>query len=164
MKLFEKYREIIIYLIVGVLTTIVSWGACWVAKPFLDPTQDLQNFIINTIGWAAGVVFAYPLNRKWVFRSNNDKIVKEFFGFASSRLSTWVLDILIMWFFVNIVPLTNLITKVCGWLNINLANADMDSLNYWVAKICISAVLVTILNYVFSKLLIFKKKKDSDKE
>ena len=165
MKIFEKYREIIIYLIVGVLTTIVSWGACFVAKLFLDPTQDIQNFIINTIGWVAGVVFAYPLNRKWVFKSNNNKIVKEFLGFASSRLSTWVLDILIMWFFVNILPLNNLISKVCGWVNINLAGADMDSVNYWVVKICISAVLVTILNYVFSKLLIFKKpKKDSTEE
>lgn len=158
MSILKKYREIIIYLIVGVLTTIVSWGACFVAKLFLDPTQDLQNFIINTIGWAAGVVFAYPLNRKWVFKSNNDKIFKEFLGFTSSRLSTWILDILIMWFFVNIFPLHNLIIKVCNWLNINLASADMDSVNYWVAKIFISAVLVTILNYVFSKLLIFKKK------
>lgn len=165
MKIFEKYREIIIYLIVGVLTTIVSWGACFVAKLFLDPTQELQNFIINTIGWVAGVVFAYPLNRKWVFKSNNDKIVKEFMGFASSRLSTWILDILIMWFFVNICPLNNLIIKVCNWLNISLATADIDSVNYWVVKICISAVLVTILNYVFSKLLIFKKpKKASDTE
>lgn len=165
MKIFEKYREIIIYLIVGVLTTIVSWGACFVAKIFLDPTQDLQNFIINTIGWVAGVVFAYPLNRKWVFKSNNDKIMKEFMGFASSRLSTWILDILIMWFFVNICPLNNLIIKVCNWLNISMANADIDSVNYWVVKICISAVLVTILNYVFSKLLIFKKpKKASDTE
>ncbi len=165
MKIFEKYREIIIYLIVGVLTTIVSWGACFVAKLFLDPTQELQNFIINTIGWVAGVVFAYPLNRKWVFKSNNDKIMKEFMGFASSRLSTWILDILIMWFFVNICPLNNLIIKVCNWLNISMANADIDSVNYWVVKICISAVLVTILNYVFSKLLIFKKpKKASDTE
>lgn len=165
MSILKKYREIIIYLIVGVLTTIVSWGACWVAKLFLDPTQDLQNFIINTIGWAAGVVFAYPLNRKWVFNSKNKQIMKEFLGFASSRLSTWILDILIMWFFVNIFPLHNLILKVCNWLNISLATADMDSVNYWVAKICISAVLVTILNYVFSKLLIFKKpKKDSTEE
>lgn len=165
MNILKKYREIIIYLIVGVLTTIVSWGACFVAKLFLDPTQDIQNFIINTIGWVAGVVFAYPLNRKWVFNSKNDKIIKEFLGFASSRLSTWILDILIMWFFVNILPLNNLIIKVCNWLNINLASTDMDSVNYWVVKICISAVLVTILNYVFSKLFIFKKsKKDSDKK
>lgn len=164
MKLLKKYREIIIYLIVGVLTTIVAWGACWVAKLFLDSSQDFQNFIINTIGWIAGVLFAYPLNRKWVFKSNNKNILKEFSGFATSRLSTWILDILIMWLFVNILPLNNLIIKVCGWVNINLASADIDTVNYWVVKICISAVLVTILNYVFSKVFIFKKKKDVSTE
>ena len=61
-----KYREILVYLIVGVLTTIFSWLACYVAKFFLDPTNTMQNNIINTIGWVAGVCFAYPLNRRSV--------------------------------------------------------------------------------------------------
>ena len=131
-----KYREIIIYLIVGVLTTVFSWAACWVAKLFLDSTDTLQNNIINTIGWVAGVCFAYPLNRRWVFRSTNPKIVQEFLGFAASRLSTWALELVIMTVTVN-----------------------MLHMSYWIAKIFIAAVLVTILNYVFSKLLIFKNKK-----
>lgn len=135
-ELMKKYEEIIIYLIVGVMTTIFSWGACWVAEVLgLDPNNTFQHFVINTIGWIAGVLFAYPLNRKWVFRSTNPKILKEFTGFAASRLSTWILDIVIMEVLVNIF--------------------DM---NYWIAKIFISSVLVTILNYVFSKVLIFKKK------
>ena len=80
-ELYNKYEEIIIYLIVGVLTTIVSWGACFVAKLLgLDPDIKIQNFIINTIGWVVGVLFAYPLNRKWVFKSSNPHILKEFFG------------------------------------------------------------------------------------
>lgn len=135
--LLVKYREIIVYLIVGVLTTIVSWGACFLIGIFLDSEISWQNFLINSFGWVVGVVFAYPLNRKWVFRSTNPKIVKEFMGFASSRLSTWILDIVIMWLTVNVLQM-----------------------NYWIAKIFISAVLVTIANYVFSKLLIFNKKKD----
>lgn len=135
-ELMKKYEEILVYLVVGVLTTIFSWGACWVAEVLgLDATDDLQNFIINTIGWVAGVLFAYPLNRKWVFHSTNPQIMKEFIGFAGSRLSTWILDIVIMWVTVNLIHM-----------------------NYWIAKICISAVVVTILNYVFSKILIFKKK------
>lgn len=137
-ELFKKYEEIIIYLIVGVLNTIVSWVACFIAEwLFLNPDITWQNFIINSIGWVAGVCFGYPLNRKWVFKSTNPKILKEFGGFAASRLSTWILDIVIMWVTVNV------------W-----------SMNYWVAKICISAVLVTILNYVFSKVFIFKKKEE----
>lgn len=138
-ELMKKYEEIIVYLIVGVLTTIFSWAACFVAEALgLDPASDVQNFIINSIGWAAGVLFAYPLNRKWVFHSTNPKIIREFVGFAGSRVSTWVLDIVIMWLMVNVL-----------------------SMNYWIAKIFISSVIVTILNYVFSKLLIFNKK---DKE
>jgi putative flippase GtrA len=83
------------------------------------------------------VCFAYPLNRKWVFRSTNPKIFSEFTGFAASRLSTWALELIIMTVTVNLLHMS-----------------------YWIAKIFIAAVLVTILNYVFSKLLIFKKKKD----
>ena len=134
-ELFIKYEEIIIYLIVGVLTTIVSWGAAWVAKFFLDDTVVWENGVINTISWVAGVCFAYPLNRKWVFKSTNPKILSEFMGFAGSRVSTWIMDIVIMYVTVNIF--------------------NMD---YWIAKICISAVVVTIANYIFSKLLVFKKK------
>lgn len=141
-RLIEKYREIIIYLIVGVLTTIVSWGANFICEwLFLDPNISWQNDIINSIGWIAGVLFAYPLNRKWVFRSTNTHIIKEFLEFAVSRLSTWILDIVIMRVTVNVL--------------------DM---NYWVAKIFISSVLVTVLNYVFSKILIFGKKKEKNKE
>jgi len=135
-ELCVKYREIIVYLIVGVLTTVVSWGAAFLGKLFLDVEgSSLQNFINNTISWVVGVLFAYPLNRKWVFQSTNPQVMKEFLGFASSRISTWIMDIVIMWFTVNIL-----------------------NMNYWIAKIFISAVVVTIANYVFSKLLIFKKK------
>lgn len=135
-ELMVKYREIIVYLIVGVLTTIFSWGVAYVGKLFLDVDgSSFQNFINNLLSWVAGVLFAYPLNRKWVFQSTNPQILKEFLGFASSRVSTLIMDVVIMWLTVNV------------W-----------GMNYWIAKICISAVIVTIANYVFSKLLIFKKK------
>ncbi|MBR5897021.1 MAG: GtrA family protein [Lachnospiraceae bacterium] len=137
-QLFIKYEEIIIYLIVGVLTTIVSWGAAWVAKFFFDDTVVWQNGVINTISWVAGVLFAYPLNRKWVFKSTNPKILKEFSGFAGSRISTWIMDIVIM------------------YVTVNLFHMD-----YWIAKIFISAVVVTVANYIFSKLLVFKKKEEA---
>ena len=134
--LYCKYEEILVYLVVGVLTTIVSWGVCFLVERFLlDYSDSVQNFFINTIGWIAGVCFAYPLNRSWVFRSHNPEILKEFSGFAASRLSTWFLDIVIMWVTVNKL-----------------------NMNYWIARIFISSVLVMILNYVFSKVLIFSKK------
>ena len=136
-NMLQKYREIIVYLIVGVLTTIFSWFACFVAEwLFLNPEITWQNSLINTIGWVAGVLFAYPLNRKWVFKSTNPKIMKEFIGFAASRVSTWLLDILIMAVTVNVLLM-----------------------DYWIAKIFISSVLVMVCNYIFSKLFIFKKNK-----
>lgn len=135
-ELFIKYREIIVYLIVGVLTTIVSWGAAFLGKLILNTDISWQNTLNNTFSWVVGVLFAYPLNRKWVFKSVNPQIIKEFIGFASSRVSTLIMDIVIMWLTVNVL--------------------DMQ---YWIAKIFISSVIVTIANYVFSKLFIFKKKK-----
>lgn len=130
-----KYLEILIYLIVGVMTTIVSWGAAYLGKLVLNTDISWQNTANNTFSWLVGVLFAYHLNRKWVFKSVNEKIFKEFLGFAASRVSTLLMDIVIMWLTVNIIHM-----------------------NYWIAKIFISSVIVTIANYVFSKVLIFKKK------
>ncbi|MCM1193166.1 MAG: GtrA family protein [Butyrivibrio sp.] len=133
--LCKKYEEILIYLIVGVMTTIVSWGAAYLGKLLLDTDISWQNIVNNSVSWLVGVLFAYPLNRRWVFKSTNPKIVKEFLGFAASRISTLIMDVVIMWLTVNVIKM-----------------------NYWIAKIFISSVIVTITNYIFSKLLIFKKK------
>jgi len=134
-----KNREIIIYVIVGGLTTIFSWAVFGICTLFLEvegPGHEIENAAANTIAWVAGVLFAYPLNRKWVFQSTNKEIIKEFFGFSASRLSTWVMDIVIMYLMCN---------KLC--------------MNEWIAKIFISSPIVMVANYVFSKLLIFKKQK-----
>ena len=132
-----KYEEIIAYLIVGVLTTLVSWGACWIFEAtLLNPDIGWQNALINTLGWVAGVLFGYVTNRKYVFKSTNPHILKEFSQFAGARVSTWILDIVIMYVTVNLIQM-----------------------NYWIAKIFISSVLVMIANYVFSKVFVFKKAK-----
>lgn len=139
-ELMVKYEEIIAYLIVGVLTTIVSWATCWIFEAtLLNPDIGWQNAVINTLGWAAGVLFGYVTNRKYVFKSKNPRIMKEFTQFAGARVSTWLLDIVIMYVTVNMI--------------------HMD---YWIAKIFISSVLVMIANYVFSKVFVFKKDKTSE--
>lgn len=159
-KLYKKYEEIIVYLIVGVLTTIVSWLACFVAKLFLDPNIVFQNFLINTISWVVGVSFAYPLNRKWVFKSTNKNILKEFGGFALSRVSTWFLDIVVMWFFINLCSFEGFFIKLLNKVGLIIETVEkQDLIYYWFVKIVISAVLVTIANYIFSKFLVFGKKK-----
>lgn len=135
LALYKKYEEIANYLVVGVLTTIVSWGAAWVATWLLDPTVSWQNALINTISWGAGVVFGYFANRKYVFKSTNPEMMKEFLSFAGGRVSTWLLDVLIMEVTVNLLKLP-----------------------YWPCKIFISSILVMVANYVLSKLFVFKKK------
>lgn len=140
-ELYRKYEEIIIYIFVGGMTTVVSWAGAFLATLVLDPDSDIQNFVINSFSWAVGVLFAYPLNRKWVFKSASPKIFKEFTEFTASRVSTWFMDIVIMWLTVNVF-----------------------SIPYWIAKIFISAVLVTIANYIFSKFLVFSKKENKKEQ
>ena len=135
LDLYKKYEEIVNYLVVGVLTTIVSWGAAWVATLILDPNVSWQNAVINTISWGAGVIFGYFANRKYVFKSTNPEMMKEFLGFAGGRVSTWLMDIVLMFVLVNMIHM-----------------------NYWIAKIFISSVLVMIANYLLSKFFVFKKK------
>lgn len=160
----KKHEEIIVYLIVGVLTTIVSMAACAVARIFLDANNSFQNFLINTIGWVVGVCFAYPLNRVWVFKSKNKRILKEFGGFAASRFSTWMLDVLVMWLFINIISFKDEFIGLLARIGYVAEGLELqDKIYFWFVKLFISAVLVTICNYIFSKFLIFHRKKGGSK-
>lgn len=138
--LYKKYEEIIVYLIVGVATTIVSWTAKFLANALLFhntmyPTP-FENAVLSTINWVAGVIFAYFTNRRFVFKSKKP-MRTEAPKFVLSRVSTWILDIVVM--------------QILTALNINLVVASV-----------ISAVLVTIANYVFSKLFVFNKNEKTD--
>ena len=139
-ELWKKYEEIIAYLIVGGLTTVVSWAAKFIANALLfDNTMyptPVENFILSTINWTAGVIFAYFTNRKYVFKSH-EPMLKEAPKFVLSRVSTWILDIVVM--------------QVLTAIGVNLMIATV-----------ISAVLVIIGNYVFSKLFVFNDKKEKE--
>lgn len=138
-----KYEEIIAYLIVGVLTTLVSWGAKFLANYLLfDNSMQLnefQNAVLSIINWTAGVIFAYFTNRRFVFKSHGP-MLKEAPKFVLSRVSTLILDMVVMQV-LNVM------------LGVHLVIATV-----------ISAVLVMIGNYVFSKLFVFNKKKESVQE
>lgn len=136
-ELWKKYEEIIVYLIVGGMTTVVSWFCMFSVNILvfgnpLHPTYT-ENLVLSIVNWTAGVCFAYPTNRKFVFKSKDPHILKECSKFVASRISTLLLDILIRQLF--------------GLLGVNV----------YVTTI-VSAVLVIIGNYVFSKLLVFKNK------
>lgn len=135
--LFKKYREIIVYVIVGGLTTVVSWVAkflfnfiFYAGTAFPTPSQ---NLVLSIVNWVAGVAFAYPTNRKFVFESKDPKILPECIKFVLSRVSTLILDAVVMQILVAV------------------------GLDLYIATL-ISAFLVVIANYVFSKVFVFKKK------
>lgn len=146
-ELFIKYKEIIMYLIFGVATTGVNWvvysllmKAVLVHAPGSD---DVKMTVSNVIAWIAAVIFAFITNKLWVFESKSwvPKVAaREFVSFVASRLATGVIE----WF----GPL--LLFKIG-------LDQDLFGVKGFVAKI-VCSVLVVILNYVFSKLLVFTKK------
>ncbi len=129
----KKHREIIAYLIVGVLTTVVSWIVYALLRLVLDMNDPVQVQIAVFMRWFAGVLFAYFTNRKYVFQSRDPKMLLEFLKFVGSRVTTLLSDMFIMWLMVSVL-----------------------GINDWIATVT-SAVVVTVLNYIFSKMLVFRK-------
>ena len=122
-------QEIIMYLVFGVLTTVVNIVVYYIFSNLLH-----MNYLFsNAMAWFLSVLFAYVTNRKYVFDSKNNQIIKEAISFFGSRLATGIMDMMLMWFLVNF----NIVNDV-------------------VAKVVVN-VIVVILNYILSKLVVFKK-------
>ena len=134
-NLYKKYDEMINYLIVGGLTTVVSLGTYYFCVyTFLNPNNAFQLQIANIISWISCVTFAYFTNRIFVFKSKRTDKLKEAISFYGSRIATLLLEMGIMFVFVTILHFNDKIIKL------------------------VAQLVITILNYVLSKLLIFKKK------
>lgn len=134
LNLYKKYKEIINYLIVGGLTTLVCLSIYYLSVfTFLNPQNPIELQIANILSWIAGVVFAYFANRKFVFNSNNSNKLKEASKFTVSRLITLLLDMVIMLIGVTLLKFDDKIIKI------------------------ISQIFVIVGNYIFSKLFVFKK-------
>lgn len=153
-KLPNKYKEIITYIIFGVLTTAVSWGTYTVFINFLS----LSVFWSNLLSWVLSVAFAYITNKLWVFESKSFKpavILREAASFAASRGVTGIIEIVA-------VPLLaksgfdTVFYSLAEQLNLTARIFYTDGIY---SKIVL-AVIVVILNYFFSKFIIFKNKKD----
>ena len=131
---YNKYREALLYLFFGVCTTLVNLITKWILLLTLfDSKNSIQLQISIIISWIVSVIFAYVTNRIFVFGSNNKNIFKEIVSFFSSRIATLLLEMVIMFIFV---------TKL--------------NLNVFIFTI-VTQVLVIVLNYVFSKIFVFKK-------
>ena len=138
-QLLVTYREQLLYLIFGGLTTVVDWAVSFLLYRIWDSAIDTHAFIIhgaNIIAWIAAVLFAYVTNRKWVFQSKQTgvaAILAELFTFAGGRVATFLLQ-------------EAMVAVFFDWLG----------LNKYAVKIA-AAVLVVIGNYFISKLLVFRK-------
>lgn len=127
-KIFWKYQDIIIYFIVGCLSTFVNLLSYAFYRLFIP------SYLINIIlSWLTSLVFAFFMNRKYVFKSKNNKIKQEFLSFTISRLLTLGMEILFMYLLVDLIQVNDLIAKV------------------------IVQFLVFLANYLFGKFIVFKK-------
>ena len=127
-NIYLKYKEIINYVIVGILTTLVSLLSYYgLVLTILNPDVSWQLQLANIISWLISVTFAYITNRKYVFESKNNKILKEASKFYGAR-------VVFMYITVTIFKFNDKIMKI------------------------LSNIIVLILNYILSKLFVFIKK------
>ena len=131
--LFNKYKELIMYGIMGVLSTIINIAVF----ALCEKVFGISALIGNIIAWLVAVIFAYITNKLFVFESKSfkkDVLVKEITSFTSARIFSLLLEEIIIYVMIDIMNINSLIVKV------------------------FSNIVVIIINYIFSKLVIFKKK------
>lgn len=146
-KLFNKYKELINYVFFGVLATIVSIGSFKIFDVILG---EHLYMISNVISWIITVIFAYFTNKLWVFQSKSWKpsvVVRELIGFFGARLFSLGVEELGLWLIIDKMNI--------GTIGFEILDFDVNG--NLIAKVIMQVVIV-ILNYIFSKLIIFKKK------
>ena len=129
--LYEKYRETVIYLVFGVLTTVVNYAVYIPLYNFVH----LPASVCNGVAWVAAVTFAYVTNKLFVFESKswNSGVLGELLRFVGSRVTSGVIETVSLLVTVDIL----------GW-NGNIMKLFL-------------AVIVIVLNYILSKFFVFKK-------
>lgn len=137
--LIVKYQDMILYVFFGALATLVNTASYYLCYNIIG----MSNVPSVIIAWLLAVVFAFFTNKLWVFKSKSfapDVLKHEIPTFFGARLLTGLLDLGIMYLAVDVLHGNGTVWKL------------------------ISNILVIILNYVASKLIIFKKKDKSPKE
>jgi len=121
-------RQVILYLIFGILTTLVNI-LTYILFVYLIGINYLFG---NILAWFVSVVFAYITNRIWVFESKNGQIISEFTFFVGGRLFSGFLDTLLLYMFIDLLSLDDLFSKI------------------------VIGIIVVIVNYILSKYIVFK--------
>lgn len=136
-KYYTKYEEVIKYLFFGVLTTLVNFITYYLLVFIFKTEEGALGITFNVTATVISILFAYVTNRKFVFNSKatgKKAIMKEMFSFFSCRIVSLVIDAIIYLVGCTILKFPSFIVKM------------------------ISQVVIIVLNYVFSKLIVFKKK------
>ncbi len=131
-KIIEKYWDILSYLFFGVLTTVVNYVVYMPCYNLLN----LSATVSNMIAWAVAVAFAYLTNKPFVFKSNDwsaKTVIPELAKFVGCRVGSGVMETAILFLAVDFM----------GW------NGNLWKL--------LTSVIVVVLNYIGSKLLVFRK-------
>lgn len=165
-KEFLSRHQIVRYLFFGITTTIVGWlvyfgillgGRALCGIPTEDTTSGTYLAVYTVaqiLQWIASVLVAFFTNKKWVFTDSDDdrSTAKQLTVFAGGRVLTFVLDYVVTFFgamaLAALLPMLNSVALLGKELNINEIAAKL-----------VAAVLVIIGNYIFSKALVFTKKK-----
>lgn len=132
-NLVLKYRDLIVYVVFGGLTTLVNY---LVYLPLLH-CVGLSAAVSNSIAWAAAVVFAFFTNKPFVFHSKDwscKTVLKELGSFVGCRVASGALETGVLWLTVDILGGNGTVWKL------------------------LTSVLVIVVNYVASKLLVFRKR------
>lgn len=133
-KTIKEKKEIINYFIFGALTTLINLVVYYIlTNTILIPSSNIIMHTANTISWLVAVLFAYITNKLYVFNSKNKKIIKELLSFLASRIITLIFETLFLHIFVTMLKLDDQIIKL------------------------FATILVIILNYILSKIFVFKK-------
>ena len=130
--LVEKYWDILSYLFFGVLTTVVNYLVYLPCYNLLGISASVSN----VIAWVAAVAFAYLTNKPWVFKSHDwsrQTVIPELTKFVGCRVGSGALETGIIFLFVDVLCWNGNVMKL------------------------ITSVLVVVLNYIGSKLLVFRK-------
>ena len=131
---YEKHKELLLYLFFGALTTLVNLAVFFVFTTWIV----IDVLAANVIAWVAAVLFAYVTNRTWVFASRattKGAIAQEIVGFFGGRVATLLFEEAVLWLFIKHLGFHAMAVKLAA------------------------AVAIVILNYVISKLFVFRKKK-----
>ena len=121
-------RELVLYVVFGAFTFLVN-----IVTYFLfESVMGINYLVSNVLAWFFSVLFAYITNRTWVFESKSPEILKEMSLFFGGRIFSGVVDTVLIYLFIDVLVLGNTFSKI------------------------VVQIIVIVLNYVFSKLIVFK--------